>query len=290
LETSSSMDDDSIVIDNGSFKVKSGYLGEQAPRASFLNVVGRPKVKEVGMADSYVAEFAKLERDSMCYPVERGIIQNWDDMETVWYHNYYNELREDPTEHAIVITEAISTPQSQRERTATIFFETHEAPNISFVNQTLCTCLNSSSTTALVVELGHGCSQIANIVDGKVTNGKKLNVGGIDVSQMSDDEKVNFYVNNSVISSILDSCAGVDTVVIGGGMSGVSALFERIKGEIKSANGNIVVSIGNADRPERSVYGGLNQALELLPLFSSNLVSKDYYEEAGPSSLSKFNI
>lgn len=51
------MDDDTIVVDNGAFKVKSGdnclylryfahflgYLGEQAPRASFFNVVGRPK-------------------------------------------------------------------------------------------------------------------------------------------------------------------------------------------------------------------------------------------------------
>merc|ERR1711971_1434686 len=27
------------------------------------------------------------------YPVEHGIITNWDDMEKIWHHTFYNELR-----------------------------------------------------------------------------------------------------------------------------------------------------------------------------------------------------
>jgi actin-related protein len=27
------------------------------------------------------------------YPIEHGIVTNWDDMEKIWHHTFYNELR-----------------------------------------------------------------------------------------------------------------------------------------------------------------------------------------------------
>lgn len=64
--------DDAIVFDNGTGNIKSGYLGENVPRANFKNVVGRPKVKELGMCDTYCAEFAQAARDNLSFPI--GII------------------------------------------------------------------------------------------------------------------------------------------------------------------------------------------------------------------------
>lgn len=40
----------------------------------------------------------------MQYPVEHGIITNWDDIEKIWHHTFYNELRVAPEEHPILLS------------------------------------------------------------------------------------------------------------------------------------------------------------------------------------------
>ena len=58
-----------------------------APRAVFPSIVGRPKVPGimVGMdqKDRYVVDESKNKRGvlTLKYPIERGIVTNWDDME-----------------------------------------------------------------------------------------------------------------------------------------------------------------------------------------------------------------
>jgi actin len=39
------------------------------------------------------------------YPIEHGIVSDWDDMTKIWHHCYYNELRVTPSEHPTLLTE-----------------------------------------------------------------------------------------------------------------------------------------------------------------------------------------
>lgn len=90
---------------------KAGLSGDDAPRSSFPSVVGRPKYQNimVGMnyKYSYVGEEALYKKYGLKfnYPVERGIVTNWENMAKIWHHCFYNELRVTPSEHPCLLIE-----------------------------------------------------------------------------------------------------------------------------------------------------------------------------------------
>jgi centractin len=89
-----------IVLDNGSGTIRAGFAGDDLPKCYFPSFVGRPKHLRVlaGALEGevFIGQKAADELRGLLkirYPLEHGIVTDWDDMEKIWEYVYGEGLK-----------------------------------------------------------------------------------------------------------------------------------------------------------------------------------------------------
>jgi len=166
-----------LVVHNGSGNIKAGFAGDAYPRAVFPSIICRPLSTSVPMpcmeeCSYYVGDEAQSKRGvlpgvlKLNYPIEHGIVTNWDDMHKIWYHTFYNELRVDPQEHPVLLTEAPLNPKANRESMICLMFDAFNVPAVCVALEAVLSLYASFLNTGIVMHSGDGASYAVPIYEG----------------------------------------------------------------------------------------------------------------------------
>ncbi|NWI33190.1 ARP2 protein, partial [Sula dactylatra] len=128
--------------------VKCGYAGSNFPEHIFPALVGRPiirstaKVGNIEIKDLMVGDEASELRSMLevNYPMENGIVRNWDDMKHLWDYTFGPEkLNIDTKNCKILLTEPPMNPTKNREKIVEVMFETYQFSGVYVAIQAVLT-------------------------------------------------------------------------------------------------------------------------------------------------------
>uniref|UniRef100_A0A7E4URU8 Actin-related protein n=1 Tax=Panagrellus redivivus TaxID=6233 RepID=A0A7E4URU8_PANRE len=215
-----------IVIDNGSGMIKAGFAGDAQPRTKFYNYSGRPKYTRCMAGalegDVFIGPRCSELRGLMAleYPMEHGIITDWNEMERIWSYIYsVEELQANPAQHPVLLTEAPLNPAKNRLKAAEIFFETFNVPAFHCQIQAVLSLYSCGRTTGVVLDSGDGVTHIVPVFNGfAIDHGiQRIDVAGRDVTKylrtLLLKEGYNFHRSSEleIVREIKEKCCFLST-------------------------------------------------------------------------------
>uniref|UniRef100_A0A2R9B9C3 Actin-related protein 2 n=1 Tax=Pan paniscus TaxID=9597 RepID=A0A2R9B9C3_PANPA len=183
-----------VVCDNGTGFVKCGYAGSNFPEHIFPALVGRSiiisttKVGNIEIKDLMVGDEASELRSMLevNYPMENGIVRNWDDTKHLWDYTFGPEKPNIDTRNCkILLTEPLMNPTENREKMVEVMFETYQFSGIYVAIQAVLTLYAQGLLTGVVVDSGDGVTHIYPVYEGfslpHLT--RRLDIAGRDITR-----------------------------------------------------------------------------------------------------------
>ncbi|KAK0047725.1 actin-85C-like isoform X1 [Biomphalaria pfeifferi] len=191
-----------IVIDNGSSTCRAGLAGEDIPSCIFSSLVGKRK-NLLGEDEFYVGGALQENRELMAltFPIENGIVVNWEDMMKVWDYVFYSKLSVLTEEHPILISEPPLNPRGNREKMAQVMFETYKTPAFFLAYQPLMSLFGSFQNEGIVVTVGDSVTHVVPFTENLSQNhvARRLDFAGRDLTRYL--QQLLFKSNYSFTSS-----------------------------------------------------------------------------------------
>lgn len=178
-----------VIIDNGSHAMKAGFSGDYQPKESFPTYLWR-QTGMIGMGDTPIAigeRASGYRREHLRFPIRRGRIVDWDDMEAIWRRIFSHYLSSELESNNVLLTESPSVVNSKqdREKMVEVMFDSMELPSVYIANQAVMTLFGSDKVNGVVLESGDGSSHIVPVYEGYALNHaiESLDLGGLDVTE-----------------------------------------------------------------------------------------------------------
>lgn len=182
-----------VVCDNGTGFIKCGYAGANFPLKTFPSLVGRPIIRAqyqidgVEVKDMVVGDEANKLRSllELSYPMENGIVRNWEDMCHVWDYTFNEKMGIDPTDCKILLTDPPMNPISNRRKMLEIMFEKYGFHSAYIAIQAVLTLYAQGLLTGVVVDSGDGVTHICPVYEGYALPHltRRLDIAGRDITR-----------------------------------------------------------------------------------------------------------
>lgn len=160
-----------VVIDNGTGYMKGGFSGENAPRSVFPTLVGTPNKGKL-LTDEKIPRIIgqealeKMGMSEVKAPIEKGQIKDWDDMEIIWHHMLYNELRIAPEDHNMILTDIPSNSPENREKMVQRMFEKLNIPGLYIAMTSVLAIYDAGRTSGMAVDSGEVITNFVPVYEG----------------------------------------------------------------------------------------------------------------------------
>ncbi|EGG17521.1 hypothetical protein DFA_08517 [Cavenderia fasciculata] len=206
----------------------------------------------IGTAPNYLYGHDARSGYTINYPVQRGLVSDFPNMERYWSDCSYNKLRLMPNEALAIISECTGNTPSKRLQKAKYFFDTLKVQKPTFVNQQVAALYATGRNTGVVVDIGGHSIHIVPIKDGYIiTNGvETLYYGGRDITNYL-FKLINEKQPNSVTTTLQ-----IDDVRVGKEKnckvapdSVTAAASNGLSGSITLSNGNKQIYVGELFLP-----------------------------------------
>lgn len=182
-----------VVCDNGTGFIKCGFAGAHFPLKTFPSLVGRPIIRAhyqihgVEVKDKVVGDEANKLRSllELSYPMENGIVRNWEDMCHVWDYTFHEKMGIETTDCKIMLTDPPMNPISNRRRMLEIMFEKYGFHSAYIAIQAVLTLYAQGLMTGVVVDSGDGVTHICPVYEGYAFKylTRRLDIAGRDITR-----------------------------------------------------------------------------------------------------------
>ncbi|ELP91383.1 actin, putative [Entamoeba invadens IP1] len=184
-----------VVIDNGSYMTKVGFSGEESPKVEVRTVVAQWKTEILGLdrPSCYVGEKA-IEMNkkasnilNMSNPISHGNVSDWEALKLLERMIALIDLRIEPSEYNVFITEHPDATKACREKMAEILLESYpvEYKGLSFGMSPAMSLYASGNTSGVSIDSGDGCTWCVPVYEGVVLREgiRPIKVSGNDMTE-----------------------------------------------------------------------------------------------------------